>query len=537
MAGEITKDATLTVGVDGVEEVADAASKALDPWKKIREREQKEWGKFGQEFGRSVGSMVQTIAQTATVLGTLDIGKQAQNFRGFQENLARFGAASGQSVGQLQSQFEALEAAQPEFKVEQYQATAAALARMTGDGRGAVSIMQALAKQAVDTNQSLDEMASTAASLRNAFNVGLSETPGLMSAINSAGERSGQAGGGAALQRQIKALSPTISKLNITDQRGFVNMMSQLGNGLSEQQQSEVQQRALSVMTRDPEVLRMRLGMKPEEFFDKQGRINFDKNFTSKWLGLVKRDVGKSETARVLRQEQNLGPMTTAAVLGLDQQKIDRQAAQGDISPKGLDAGVRDQLAVQRKSDMEQMTGVGGLMADIQNKWGKTFEGHPILGAASGLGLSAGVGLAATKGLPFLFGKLFASAGPGVASAASGAAGVLGPALALAGTGYLAHGVGEAADEELGLSDKWAELVAGMTGVQTPKMAQREVAEEDQARQLGSNVTPSAAFFDQLNATITEALRNIKLETTIVNQSDSPIAATDGSRASTRGGQ
>lgn len=535
MPGEITKDATLTVGLEGVEQVAAAASKALDPWKKAQEKASKEWGKFGEDVGRSLGGIISDVARTATVMGTLDVGKQAASFRTFQETLARFGAVSGQSIGTLQEQFTALAAAQPEFKVEQYQATAAALQRMTGDGRGAVEIMQQLAKQAIDTNQSLDEMAGTAGSLRNAFNIGLKETPALMSAINTAGERSGQAGGGAALQRQIKGLAPTISKLNIKDQRGFVNMMSQLGNGLSETQQTEVQQRALTTMTRDPEILRMRLGMKPSEFFDKQGRINFDQKFASRWLGLVKKDVGNNETARVLRQEQNLGPMATAAVMSLDQQKIDRQAAQGDLGAKGIDPVVKDAMAVQRKNELAQMTDVGGFMASAQNKWNKAFEGHPMLQAAAGVLGAGGIGAAATKALPWLGGKIFGAAGAATAGTGSTAAGLAGPALLVAAAGAGGFMAGGKLDEATGLSDKWAELVAGMTGVKTPKMAQREAIEDDQQRRGTSG--PDPAFFAQLTQSITDAVRDIRIEVPIVNQSDSPIAATEGGRASSRGGQ
>lgn len=531
MPGEITKDATLSVGIEGVDAIANAAGKALDPWKKAQDTAAKSWGRFGEDVGRSLGGIVTDIARTVTVMGTLDVGRQAAGFRGFQETLARFGAVSGQSIGTLQERFTALAAAQPEFKVDQYMATASALQRMTGDGRGAVEIMQQLAQQAISTNQTLDEMASTVSTLRNAFNIGLKQTPELLAAIHTAGERSGQAGGGAALQRQIQALSPTISKLNIKDQRGFVNMMSQLGAGLSEQQQSEVQQRALSVMTRDPEILRMRLGMKRSEFFDKQGRINFDSKFAARWLDLVRRDVGKGNVERVLSQEQNLGPMATAAVLGLDQQKIDRQAAQADIRGAGLDKGVEDAMRVQQRNELEQMTGVGGIMATLQNKWNKTFEGHPLLQAGAGMLGVGGVSMAATKGLPLLGKALFGGAG----GAGAGAAKLAGPAGLVLAAGVGGYQAGAALDESAGLSDKWAELMASMTGVKTPKMAQRQAIEEDQQRRGVSGVDP--AFLTALTAAITDAVKDIKTEVTVVNQSDSPITATDGGRARTRGAQ
>lgn len=531
MAGEITKDATLTVGIEGVEAISAAAGKALDPWKKAQDSAAKNWGKLGEDIGRSLGGIVQDIARTATVMGTLDVGKQAANFRGFQETLARFGAVSGQSIGTLQEQFTALAAAQPEFKVEQYTATAAALQRMTGDGRGAVEIMQQLAKQAIDTNQSLDEMAGTAVGLKNAFNVGLKETPALMSAINTAGERSGQAGGGAALQRQIKGLAPTISKLNIKDQRGFVNMMSQLGSGLSESQQTEVQQRALTTMTRDPEILRMRLGMKPEEFFDKQGRINFDQKFAGRWLGLVKKDVGNDQTARVLRQEQNLGPMATAAVMGLDAQKIERQSAQPDIGVKGIDDNVKASMATIRKNELEQMTGVGGFMSGVQDKWSKAFEGHPLLQAGAGLLGAGGIGAAATKAMPWLGAKLFG----GGAAVGSKALGLLGPAAGLVSAGLGGWQAGKWADEKLGLSDALAGVRPnGVYGGddETPNWAApRRGAEPPPSNEEGGGQ------MEGLREILVGALKETQLNVTIVNQSDSPITTTEGGRAGTRGQQ
>lgn len=174
-------------------------------------------------------------------------------------------------------------------------------------------------------------------------------------------------------------------------------------------------------------------------------------------------------------------------------------------------------------------------MVDAQNKWAKTFEGHPLAQAAAGLGLSGGLGVAAAKGLPALGKWLFSGAGRAASGLGSKALGALGPAAAVASAGYGGWQAGTALDEHYGLSDKWSETVASMTGVKTPKMAQREAIEEDQQRRGTSG--PDPAFFAQLTQSITDAIRDIRIEVPIVNQSDSPIAATDGGRATSRGGQ
>lgn len=536
MPGEITKDATLTVGVEGVEDVARAADKALDPWKKASEKASKDWGKFGADVGRSLGGVIQDIARAATVLGTLDVGKAAEKFRGFQEQTARFGATTGQSVASLQERFIALAKAQPEFKVDQYTATSSALQRMTGDGRGAVEIMARLAKQAVDTNDTLDNMGGLAKSLRDSFNVGLEQTPDMIDAINTAGERSGQAGGAGALQRQMKALAPTISKLNISDPRAFTNMMSQLGNGLSEQQQTEVQQRAMSVMTRDPEILRRRLGAKRSDFYDSYGRVNFNQDFATKWLKLVQGDVGKKNVEGVLMQDQNLGPMATAAVMKLDPLKIARQTAQPNIKGDGLDKDVRASMAAVQSNELDQMQGVGGKMAEVQGWWAKTFEGHPIAQQIAQFGGLGALGLGARYGLPALGAKLFGAAGGAASGAMPLVAETMPWLVAAGGSAYAGYKGGQMADEKLGLSDGYAEFLAKLTGVTTPKQAQLEVAEEEKKKYAArGEIDPGTQA--SLVAAITDALASINLSVNVINQSDSPIEATDSGRAKSNGRQ
>src|SRR5689334_3112063 len=102
------KEAKVTVGVEGADEVGQAARRAVEPWQRAGEAVASSFNRAGSAIGQQLEQVGMDMLRTATVMQTLDMRSAVAGARAYREEVTRFGVVAGESVGSLRSGFEKL---------------------------------------------------------------------------------------------------------------------------------------------------------------------------------------------------------------------------------------------------------------------------------------------------------------------------------------------------------------------------------------------------------------------------------------------
>jgi hypothetical protein len=445
----LQRDGSVTIGVEGAEDVAAAAAKALRPWEDYSRKAQSAVVTMGKAVGDTFKQSAQDIARGVTGLAAFDFGQQIQSAIKFREESARMAAVSGRGADELRAKFAAQEKAIYSSRQEN-EAFAKSFGRLTGNYKDAAKAADSLGVEALYANRSLAEMGGIGKVLYTATG----SIDGMADALGSIHAQAGTASGGLnRLRDNVEHLGAAFSMLsrNGNNVKDLIAFAGGFGKGLSPEAQQRVQQRMVGFITADPRrterMLRSQgeLG-KGESILDENGQVKDLIGTIAKWQRAEVKKRGVN-ARRIIMQENNLGPEAGAALMNFDEGAARRAAAMsggtGGNPLTGTAEGkfIADQLALRGKQQEiadKAIPAAGGFMA-----WASE---NPALAAGVALlgpGLAAkGTGAALGAGGRLLAGMLGIGGGAGGVGAGAGAAAAGGAAAVGSGTVLAAEGAG-----------------------------------------------------------------------------------------------
>ncbi len=435
MAGDIKKDAKITVGVEGAEDVGAAANKAFAPWEQAGARV----GNTIKSVGNTIAGLAQTAISDMTRIASAAAGVNAAqgvaSFRALEDQIARLGAASGSGLGQVREQIGAA-ARQAQLGETAVAAWAKGVGRLTYDYRQGAQQISAFNAEALATGRSAEEMAPLAVALHNTLGLAgdASDELGRMRAMADA---LGTTGGPAALADRLVAVSGILDTLGhkTAEQRHNIEaMVAGLGKGLSADGQTRVTSRILGDIAKDPRGYERMLGLKKGELVDEQGHIKDPMRVLELTQAhLLKRGGGNREHARMIAANMLGGDYEAgSALLNAD---VGAMRAAANLGPSGAaataaaayQASEAGKVAEAGNERERRQRALGGAISPYVLGIEQTAAAHPLLtmGALSAGGglLSAGVGGGIRGGaglLASLFGGVGGKVGAGAASALTG---------------------------------------------------------------------------------------------------------------------
>ena len=93
------KEAKVVVGVEGADEVAQAAKRAIEPWQRAGEAVASSFKRAGSAIGQELSNVGMDMLRTVTVMQTLDMRSAVTGARAYREEVTRFSGVAGESVG------------------------------------------------------------------------------------------------------------------------------------------------------------------------------------------------------------------------------------------------------------------------------------------------------------------------------------------------------------------------------------------------------------------------------------------------------
>lgn len=437
--GGITKDATLRVGIEGTEDIAGAAERALGPWERATKRISSTLGTFGSGVAGMFREMASDIARVSTALGTLDLAGSVGKFVSYRNEIARQAVATGTHLDQLRERYKAL-GDRTELPDESIARFSSALRQTTYDSRDSSKAVKSLADEALVTGRSLEQMGPIGETLHDYLGASFDDIRDYLARIRTVADSLGTSGGAAALQDQIAHLGGTLSQVSIkgkADAEQLIATVGELGRGLPAREQERVQQRVLGRLLANPEGLRHQLGIRYEQFYDEQGHIRDLPGL----IGRVQRNLVQRYGLRVrevVSEQQNFGPEGAAAFFAFapeaarraQAQKLSREAEQKATEFRQSEAG--QDIAQRNRLEQNKRDDAGGLLAKVQSTLAGVLPENPFLQfiAAQGLIKMGGWGI----------GKLLGTGGGGVAARGLIGRGIAGYGGSLAAGSPLAIG-------------------------------------------------------------------------------------------------
>lgn len=271
--GGVEKDAKISVGVEGLEDVIKAAQQSKDAWTRAAGDIAGGVQSAGKAIQSSFNSIVDTAVKAATAIAVFDFTKEIAGARRFREETSRLAIASGQDLGALGDRFHAVGVrilATPDA----VGAFSKSLGRATYDIKGATSATVGLGLEALNTGKSLEEMQPLGAVLHNSLGVvgdtthALGEMRGVLEAIGSDRPL-------LALHDELVALGPLIDQMGIKTEAGRRGLEALGGSitGISEANRLRVKGTLLQSVISDPRGYERLLGEKHGAFTDKHGHV------------------------------------------------------------------------------------------------------------------------------------------------------------------------------------------------------------------------------------------------------------------------
>ncbi len=422
------KDAKISIGIEGADEVARAADRALRPWTSAGNAAKTAVEGVGKAFADTVRQTASDVARGVTAFAAFDLGSRIPSVIQYREEVARLSVVAGQSAESMRDKF----AAQEKQTLQSRQANeefAKSFGRLTYNYKDATEAAAALGNEAIASNRSLSEMAGVGKVIYDATQK-ISAAPEVLGRIRAQADALKTVGGVDALRDQFEGLGGVIARMSTQtpEQLGrFSASVAAIGKGLRPEQAKEAQQSIMGKVFGDTRATDRFLRSagelkKGESILDEYGQVK-DASATlaayqRAWreqagsMGESKRlsrmyfgDVGGASFMRAQFDEvQGLAPSTgaddAAAKLRTSEEGKRKQAqlatrgAQDDMAAKTLPA-VDAVLGFARDNPLTAGIGalVGPGLAAKGIGWGLSAAGSALFGggaAAAGGGAAAG---------------------------------------------------------------------------------------------------------------------------------------------------
>lgn len=591
MGGSNT-DAKVSVGVDGADEVARAADRALRPWTNAAQTAKTAVQGVGAAFADTVRQTASDVARGVTAFAAFDLSSRIPAVIQYREEVARLAVVGGQSSDALRDKFAKQEAQTLQSK-EANEAFAKSFGRVTYNYQQAADAAALLSAEALASNRSLGEIAPVGKVIYDATQR-MEAMPDVLGRIRAQAEKLGTIGGPDAARDQFESLGNVIAKLaaSTPEQLAKVSAASlAIGKGLRDPQAREAQQSVFGKVFADTRATErfLRSGgelKKGESILDEHGQIKNASDVLAKYQRAWRKQAGSdTEAARLARM--HFGDIGGAAFIGANFGEAQGLAPSKGAQQKAAqllesDEGKRkaDQLKAQRKRDEE----IAKLLKVIDPIIGFTAD-HPIAAGIAALtvpglvsrGIGAGLG-AAGRAAAGAAGYAAKVAGVGGAGAAESGAGVVarqasmeaaanGGWLSSAGLGgsmvaklagpaaigyemlkFQAKGLADMGEDTATTGRKWREEHGGVEVLEAYQRARRAemqqpedmpmeiIAARAEQNALGAGASKEdAAVIGQLIAK--EFGVSAKVQVTIVNQTGGPIQALNEQGADPSGQQ
>lgn len=481
------REARISVGVDGVEEIVSAARQATDAWSRAGTTVGSVFRQIGPAIGRELQRAGLEVVRLSTSIRTLDLRSAVDSFRQVREASTRFAVAAGTSVEGTRRQFESLARSTLET-VPAVAQWATGVGRLTYNYQGALSSVRAYHREAIATGKSFDEMSGLAVVM--AERLGVEDASSALGHLRAQAEALGTVGGVAAFQDQIKSLAGSMVGLaGVGDEarNRLTALAGVLGQGLRPVQAEAVQRSVLGFVEQRSGLLNLLGG---RDIYDESGQLDPQKLTESlAWLReRHRRWIPNERLRRVFtRQAMGGGQVGALAAAAFERADFGEVARIAGLAPSG---GAGDRLgqyltsehgratAAERHADM-RMRETAAPIARAQDEITEAGKDQPYA-AQVGSGI---VNTIATT-LATIFGTAIAAkmlgrggaAGAGQIAAGVGGRFALGEAGAVLGAGF---GAGAA-----GL------LMLGTAGGDTARLGARpgagfEPIDEDDRREAG----------------------------------------------------
>lgn len=581
------KDAKVTIGVDGADEVARAADRALRPWTNAAGHAKSAVQGMGQAFADTVRQTASDVARGVTAFAAFDLSSRIPAVIQYREEVARLSVVAGQSAESLRTKFAAQEAQTLQSR-QANEEFAKSFGRITYGYKDAADAAAALSAEALASARSLGEMAGVGKVIYDATQK-ISAAPEVLGRIRAAADMLKTTGGPDALRDQFEALGGVIARMSVQtpEQLGrFAGAIGAIGKGLRPDQAKEAQQSITSKVfgdTRATERFLRSAGelKRGESILDESGQIKDAAGtlaaYQRAWrkqagsMGEAKRlsrmyfgDIGGAAFMRTQFEDSEGAGVSTGAqdaagaLLGGEEGRrkaaeLATRGAQGDVAAKML-PGVDAVLGFARDNPI--LAGAGALLAPgLAAKGlgaGMGWLGGALgFGGAGGAAGAAGAGALATGGGGAAAGggSLLAAAEGGwltggagsllssTGAVAAGAAPGIGAALALGqivGTGQL---LGEDRDA---MGRKYRTSHGGVETLEAYGKAMRAASGVDAADAplVAYKAARSAgASPEDAEEIARRTAEKFNLKVTIINQTGGPIEAINEQNADAAGAQ
>jgi hypothetical protein len=448
MAG-IKKDARVTIGVQGAEDVKRAADETVGAWTKAGQAAGSTFRGVAGAVGESVQGIVSDLSHVVTAIGALNMGSAVQHVRSYEDATARMATATGHGFEAVRAKYEQLGKALGE-KPEAAFGFEEQIRRTTYDADFATSSMMAFGKAAALSGRQLGDFQGLATSMHNVAGItgDVTGTLRVMSAqADHAGIRFEELGD------RVQSVLGGIPGLSVKGEEGLKKLsgfLAEAGRGMNPQQAVRAETALISQIASDPRGFERFLGMKRNTLTDEHGGFRTDMlpeviaNVRGRLLGKAHGDASR---ARMIAAQKH-GYEAANLLFGVD---VGAAYQAGKIRPEddggrfdaplgrflGSDAGQRRQREAERAAGWRSMFGSNTFMGGLVDNAEQFATDHPIgsiltgqvglklagMGVRSGIGWLQGLGGAAGGGAT--------AAGEGVVAGAGGS-GLLG-ALGLGG--------------------------------------------------------------------------------------------------------
>lgn len=222
-------------------------------------------GQFGKLANQMLGivNVAKDFSQAITNAKPMSLAQATNEAEKYRDVVTRLGVAYKLTGGQLSDLQEYFSGTGMRIgaSAEEVASAFEELAKAS-DFRTAKNQIDDLGVRANNTNRSLKEMVRDYTQLRSALSIPAHMTGPTFRMIDEQAEKSGTQGGGAALERRLETLAPTLKKFDTsTDakQRQVVAIVAALGKNLPQDQATQVVQDALGSLP-DPQQLSRYLG-------------------------------------------------------------------------------------------------------------------------------------------------------------------------------------------------------------------------------------------------------------------------------------
>lgn len=267
------KDAKITIGIEGTDEVIRAAQRSKDAWTRAAGEIAGGVKSMGDQMAQGFGKLVDHAQAAASAMVAFNFAQQIAGARQFREETSRLAIASGQDITLLTARFKDV-GRQILATPEQVGSFTKSLGRATYDIRGATLAAKGLGLEALNTGKSLDEMVPLGTVLSKSLGV-VGDTTKALEGMRATVDSLGTGGGVVALHDQLVALAPLLSKLSADSEKGRKSIQSLGGSlkGVTEEQRTRIKASLIGAVEADPRAFERAIGVKRGTYTDEHGRV------------------------------------------------------------------------------------------------------------------------------------------------------------------------------------------------------------------------------------------------------------------------